>query len=247
MDFDFEVKDEIGYAKFLKALKSVSKNETIEDKKRHIAILNTKQEVIGISMANIRAFAKKISKTCSEDFLEFSVSKNKDEEFYEETLIQGLVIAEMKDFQKQTFWFQKWIEKIDNWSTCDSVVTTLKNLKKSEEKKAYFDFYHKLCFSDKEFVARFGIVVLMVVFLDELHIDLILEMCKNISNDAYYVQMAIAWLVSMAYVKFKEKTEKLLKEKTLAKFVQNKAISKCHDSFQIEKEDKERLKIYRIK
>ena len=39
--------------------------------------------------------------------------KDKDEEFYEETLIQGLVIAEMKDFQKQTFWFQKWIEKID--------------------------------------------------------------------------------------------------------------------------------------
>ena len=235
MDFDFEVKDEIGYVKFLKALKSVSKNETIEDKKRHI----------GINL--LRAFAKKISKTCSEDFLKFSVSKNKDEEFYEETLIQGLVIAEMKDFQKQTFWLQKWIKKIDNWSTCDSVVTTLKNLKKSEEKKAYFDFYYKLCFSDKEFVARFGIVVLMVVFLDELHIDLILEMCKNISNDAYYVQMAIAWLVSIAYVKFKEKTEKLLKEKTLAKFVQNKAISKCHDSFQIEKEDKERLKIYRIK
>ena len=126
-------------------------------------------------------------------------------------------------------------------------MTTLKNLKKSKEKQAYFDFYYKLCFSDKEFVARFGIVVLMVVFLDELNIDLIIEMCKRVSNDAYYVQMGIEWLVSMAYVKFKEKTEKLLKEKTLAKFVQNKAISKCHDSFQIEKEDKERLKNYRIK
>ena len=52
-------------------------------------------------MANIRDFAKKISKTCSEDFLELSVSKSKDEEFYEETLIQGLVIAEIKNFQKK--------------------------------------------------------------------------------------------------------------------------------------------------
>ena len=47
----------------------------------------------------------------------------------EETLIQGLVIAEIKDLKLQQKFFEKWVNKIDNWSTCDTVVSTLKGLK----------------------------------------------------------------------------------------------------------------------
>ena len=72
MDFDFEVKDEIGYVKFLKALKSVSKNETIEDKKRHIAILNTKQEVIGISMCRFLSSIVSFFETLFKAFKNFT-------------------------------------------------------------------------------------------------------------------------------------------------------------------------------
>lgn len=247
MDFDFKIETQDDYQKFLQILKSVSKNESVEYHERHVKILNTKQQVIAISMANIRKFAKKIFKNGYESFLNLSLEKDYKSEFYEETLIQGLVIAEIKDLEIQKEYFEKWICKIDNWSTCDSVVSTMKGLKNSKEKSKHFKFYYDLCFSSKEFVSRFGIVVLMTAFLEDEFIDKVLTMCEQVKSDDYYVNMAIAWLISFAFMKFKEKTYKLFEKKTFSKFVQNKAICKCRDSFQVEKEDKENLINFRIK
>lgn len=247
MSFDFVVKTKQDYANFVKYLKSISKCETIEDKNRHVAILNTKQDVIGITMANIRKTAKQIFKNGYQDFLDVCLSGDYKKELYEETLIQGLVIAEIKDLEKQKELLSGWVNKIDNWSTCDSVVSTMKPLKKSINKNKYFEFFLKLCFSEKEFVSRFGIIVLMVNYLEEEYIDQILDMCKNVNSEYYYVKMGVAWLVSFAFIKFKDKTKTLLASKVLDKFTQNKSISKCRDSYQISQEDKDLLVAYRIK
>lgn len=245
--FNFKIDNENDYQNFLNELKSVSKNETIEDHERHVKILNTKQNVIAVEMKTIRQFAHKIFKSGYEKFLELSLSNDLYQEFYEETLIQGLVIAEIKDLEKQKDYFKKWVHKIDNWSTCDTVVSTMKSLKNSLEKNKHFDFYYNLCFEDKEFISRFGIVVLMTCFLEEEFIDKILKMCETVKSDAYYVNMAIAWLISFAFIKFKDKTYNLFEKRLLSKFVQNKAISKCRDSYRVEKQDKENLIKYRIK
>ena len=245
--FDFEIKSKEDIETLIDTLKSVSKNETIEDYERHVKILNTKQNVIAISMSNIRKFAKQIFKAGYEKFLELSLPNDLYQEFYEETLIQGLVIAEIKDLEKQKEYFKKWVHKIDNWSTCDTVVSTMKGLKNSKEKNKYFDFYYNLCFEKSEFVSRFGIVVLMTCFLEEEYIERILKMCETVKSDAYYVNMALAWLISFAFMKFKDKTYKLLEKRVLSKFVQNKAISKCRDSYRVKKQDKENLINYRIK
>ena len=247
MGFDGIVYDEKSYKNYIKHLKSVSKDETIEDKKRHIAILNTKQNVIGISMAVIRKTAKQIAKNSGEAFLKLTLENDYQNEFYEDTLIQGLVIAEIKDFQKQTHYFERWVNKIDNWSTCDSVVTSLKKLKKSPEKNQYFEFYKNLCFCEKEFVSRFGLIVLMVCYLEKDYIDEVLEICEKIKSEHYYVKMAVAWLLSMAFVSFKEKVYDVLIRGVLDKFTQNKTISKCRDSFRVSSEDEQKLVRFRIK
>lgn len=245
--FDYKIESKTDYANFLKELQSFSKNETIEDYKRHVAIINTKQQVIAISMANIRQIAHKIYESGYEKFLDMSLSNDYLTEFYEETLIQGLVIAEIKDLELQIKYFKKWIFKIDNWGSCDSVVSTMKSLKKSKEKNKYFNFYLSLCYNEHEFVSRFGIIVLMTYYLEEEFIVQILKMCEDIKTDKYYINMAIAWLISFSFVKFKEKTHALFEKKTLSKFVQNKAISKCRDSFRVEKQEKEELMQLRIK
>lgn len=198
-------------------------------------------------MANIRAIAKKIFKNGYEEFLKLSLENDYKTEFYEETLIQGLVIAEIKNLDEQKAYLGKWICKIDNWSTCDSVVSTMKTLKNSSEKQKHIEFYLNLCFSKQEFVSRFGIVTLMTCFLEDEFIDQILDMCEKVKSDAYYVNMALAWLLSFAFMKFKEKTYQVFEKRNLSKFVQNKAISKCRDSFQVENQDKENLINYRIK
>lgn len=247
MDFNFNIETEEDYLKFIQELKSVSKNETIEDHKRHVAILNTKQNVIAIAMSVIRKFAKKIFKNGYEKFLEIGLCKNIYDEYFEETLIQGLVIAEIKDLRVQIEYLKKWILKIDNWATCDTVVSTMKGLKNSSQKNKHFEFFKNLCFDSREFVSRFGIVVLMTCYLEEEFIDEILKMCERIESDDYYVNMAIAWLLSFAFIKFKEKTYQLFEKRVLSKFIQNKAISKCRDSYRVERKDKENLINYRIK
>lgn len=247
MEFDFKINSEKDYKEFVDYLKSVSKNETIEDKKRHIAILNTKQDVIAIAMSVIRKIAKKIFKNGYDWFLDYGLKQNYKTEFYEETLIQGLVIAEIKDLKVQQKLFEKWVCKIDNWSTCDTVVSTMKGLKKSANKKYYFEFYLNLCCSEDEFISRFGIIVLMVCFLEADYIDEILAMCQKVKSEKYYVNMALAWLLSFAFMNFKEKTYELFDKKVLSKFVQNKAICKCRDSFRVSEADKQNLINYRIK
>ena len=244
---NFNIKTKSDYLELVKYLKTICKQESIEDKNRHTAILNTRQNVLGIAMANIRKIARAICKQNYEEFLQVCLNASYKQEYYEETLIQGLVIAEIKDLEIQKKYLKIWIKKIDNWSTCDSVVSTMKGLKKSTDKKDYFEFYYNLCFSDKEFESRFGIIVLMTCYLEEDYIDKILQMCEKVTLDKYYVKMAIAWCLSFAFMKFKNKTYELFEKRVLDKFTQNKAISKCRDSFQVEKLDKENLINFRIK
>ena len=156
-------------------------------------------------MKDIRDTAKLISKNGFENFLKVSSGES-----YEEVMIQGSVISSIKDFDKQINILDKWIRKIDCWSLCDSVVTSMKWLKKEEYQTKFFNYFYNLCFENEEFVSRFGIVTLMAYFINEKFIDKIYEMCENVKNEKYYIQMAIAWLVSVGYVYFPEKTYALL-------------------------------------
>ena len=61
------------------------------------------------------------------------------------------------------------------------------------------------------------------------------------ADKLYYVQMAAAWLLSVCYVKFPERTERFLEKNDLDDFTQNKAIQKIRESYRVSKEDKERL------
>lgn len=234
--------DKQRYNDYLAKLKSLAKYETELDRKRHLAIINTKQFVYGLKMCDIRALAKEISKNEPLKFLK--IAKN---DSYEETLIQGIVIAGVKDLKLQKELFVSWIKYIDNWSTCDTTVSSMKPLKNSKTKQDYFEFYKDLCYSEQEFISRFGIIVLMSCYLEEEYIDSILDIAKNVTNEKYYVQMGLAWLISFAFMKFRDKTYELLKQKCLPKFVQNKAISKCRDSYQVSNEDKDELVSFRIK
>lgn len=230
------------YDEFLFLLQSLSKNESTIDHERHVKILNTHQKVYALSMSNIRLIAKNISKG---DYLNFLKIVKYDS--YEETTIAGIVIALIKDLDLQTNLLTYWATKIDNWSSCDTVVATMKALKNSKFKSKYFKHYTTMCLDSHEFVARVGIVCLMVNFLEEQYIDDILSICKQINHQGYYVKMAVAWLISFAFIKFKNKTYAMLEQKCLDKFTQNKAICKCRDSYQVSIEDKQLLKDLRIK
>ena len=61
------------------------------------------------------------------------------------------------------------------------------------------------------------------------------------ASKEYYVMMQQAWLVSVAFIKQREKTLAFLRNNELDKTTQNKAVQKIRESNRVSKEDKEML------
>ena len=207
----------------------------------HLKILNTKQVVLGVRTPKMKELARKLSKSgWKATFLTLK------DEFWEETVLAGLLLSKNKDINESFLMLKDYCGRIDNWATCDQVCGAHKIFRKDIDNK-YFKQFLDLSLSKDEFVARVGLIMLMLYYLKDECIDEILGLLSKISNHKYYVDMAVAWLISYAIVKYPQKTISLLKTKTLTKFVQNKAICKCRDSFRVPKETKEELIAYRIK
>ena len=201
-------------------------------------VLNSKYEMIGIRVPIMRDIAKEIAKTNIEEYLKYS--KNK---YYEETLIEGLVISHIKDETTFYKYFKKYIKKIDNWAICDSFCSSIKIVRKFEDK--YFNESIKLSLDESEFISRVGLVTILNHFVNEKRIGDIIEVLNKIKSDKFYINMAEAWLICDMYIKFPKETKEFIKNNKLNRFTQNKAISKIHDSYRVNKKEKEELKKYR--
>lgn len=224
------------YKEFVKYLIS---NQDKKYKEFHSSlVLNSKYEIIGIRVPAMRNIAKEIAKGDIESFLEYAQDK-----YYEEVMIQGLVISHIKDEKLFYKYFKEYINKIDNWALCDSFCSSVKIVEKYEEK--YFIEANKMAASNKEFVARVGLIIILNHFVKQNNLDTIFNTLNKIQSDKFYINMAEAWLLCEMYIKFPKETQVFLKENNLNKFTQNKAISKIYDSYRVSKEEKELLKKYR--
>lgn len=224
------------YKEFIKYLKS------LEDKKykdfNKSIVLNSKYEMIGIRLPIMRDIAKKISKTNIEAFLKY-IGNN----YYEEIMIEGLVIALIKDEEIFYKYFKEYIKKIDNWALCDSFCNSIKIVRKYEDK--YFNEAINLSLSNDEFISRVGLVIILNHFINKDNLNIIYDTLNKISSDKFYINMAEAWLICEIYIKYPNETIVFIKNNNFNKFTQNKAISKIRDSYRITKEEKDLLNKFR--
>ena len=197
-------------------------------------VLNSKYEIIGIRVPVLRNIAKKIAKNNIDEFLKYS--KNK---YYEEVMIKGLVISNIKDEKNFYKYFKEYINAIDNWALCDTFCSSIKIVKKYEEK--YFKEAIKLALKKEEFLSRVGLIMILNYFIKQDNLNTIFDILNKIQSDKFYINMAEAWLICEMYIKYPRETKKFLTSNNLNKFTQNKAISKIHDSNRITKEEKELL------
>ncbi len=224
------------YVEFIEYLKSIQDKEYREF--HSSLILNSKYDMIGIRLPIMRTIAKEIAKGNIEEFLKYAQNR-----FYEEVMIQGLVISHIKDEKIFYKYFKKHIEKIDNWALCDSFCSSIKIVRKYEDK--YFKEAMELALLDDEYLARVGLVLILDHFICLKNLDNIFKILNKIQSNKFYINMAEAWLVCEMYIKFPKKTEMFLKNNYLNKFTQNKAISKIKDSYRVSEEEKEKMNKYR--
>jgi len=74
------------------------------------------------------------------------------------------------------------------------------------------------------------------------YIDYVLWVYEGIKSEYYYVKMAVAWGLSMCFVKYPEKTKKLIEKGSLDTFTHNKTIQKICESLRVEEDVKKSLK-----
>lgn len=228
--FNFQTWDNAKYNEYIFYLKSL-KDEQLE--KFNKKIIPTKYKILGIKMSILKDIAKEISKTDIKTFFD-----NNLRVYFEEVMILGFVVGNLRREEEFLNYFYKFLPYIDNWAICDSFVSNAKILKN-------ISFFNKACnlmLSTNEFIRRVGIVILLDYYIDTNNIDSCINTIKNLKDDSFYVNMAISWLISVSFVRFRSKTFKLLKSKILPTFVQNKAISKIIESNRVTKEDKELVK-----
>lgn len=160
--------------------------------------------VIGIKLPVLRDMARQIAKGNAASFLK--VAKL---ETYEERMIKGFVIGQMKaDFKIICREVETFVPHISNWSVCDSFCAGLKCFKKHG--KEGYEFLQPYLFSQKEFEKRFGIVMLMDYYIQDDFIEEVLSYLIHVHNEDYYVNMAVAWAISVCFVKYPVKTKEAL-------------------------------------
>lgn len=190
----------------------------------------------GVRIPEIRRLAKQIVKNDAEGFLAVSRPDS-----FEEIQLRGIVIASMKtEMSRRLALTEAFLPLIDNWAVCDTFCGSF-SLKKEPDRAAVWAFLQPLFQDEREFFARFAAVMLLGHFVTEEYISADLSLLEHMTQEQYYVQMAVAWAVSVCYVKFPAETEMLLKKRCLSKFVQNKSIQKIRESYRASREQKDSL------
>lgn len=188
--------------------------------------------IIGIPIPKIRLLVKQILKDNYQEYL-----KQVNNQYYEETMIEGLIIATSKMIiEDKLSYLKKFVPKIDNWAICDTVCASFKW--KEAQLPTVWDFILNYQHSEKEFELRFMIIMMMDYFLIGDYFEQVLSIIDSVHVDYYYTNMAIAWLLSVAFIKDKEKTVIYLKNNHLSEFTYQKSLQKIIESNRVTKEEK---------
>lgn len=218
------------YQKYLNYLIGL-KEEKYKD--FHSKLCQTKYQILGIRLPIMRKIAKEVLKTDYKSFFK-QVTNN----YYEEVMIEGLVLASIKDENIFFTYFEEYIKKIDNWAINDSFCNTICLPINNDN----FTYFQKLALNKEEFISRVGLITILNHYVDKKYLKQIFKLLDKIKSNKYYVNMAEAWLVCELYTKYPNDTEKYLLNNKLDDFTFNKAISKISDSYRVSKEKKDYLR-----
>ena len=136
---------------------------------------------------------------------------------------------------------QRFLPYIDNWAKCN--FTEPKCFRKNKE--AVLIEVKKWIKSAETYTIRYGIGMLMRLFLDEDFSPEYLEMAAGVQSQEYYVNMMIAWYFATALAKQWDTVIPYLEERKLDRWVHQKTIQKAVESFRITPEQKVYLKSLR--
>ena len=149
------------------------------------------EHILGVRLPVLRKLAKKLARGGWQEYLTGAADDS-----MEEIMLQGMTLGYVKaSFEEKKPYLDVFVGKIDNWSVCDSTCSGMKP-QSGEDVEAFFAYAVCLAKDRREFVARFGIVMLLDHFITDTYIDEVLQVLDEVSHDGYYV-----WNVEPARLK----------------------------------------------
>ena len=201
----------------------------------HCKLVPGLDRMLGIRMPMLRRIGKEIAKGDWRSFL-----KQSKDDVYEQVLLQGIIISGIAlPFVEFAPLMDLYVDKIDNWALCDSFCAGMKQAKSSRTE--LFGYVKKYLGSKNPWHVRTGLVIMLDHYLDEEYLPRVLARCDKVKSEHYYVRMAQAWLVSIAYTKDKDRTMQYLRDCTLDDWTFNKVIQKARESYCVAAQEKEIL------
>lgn len=219
------------YDKFIDYLNSIKDNNYHALNER-TGITNS----IGIRIPELKKMAKEIFKGDYKTFI-----KNNKHKYYEEKILHGQIISNIKDFNEAIIELNNFLPYIDSWATCDTTVASLKIINKNLDKM--YPLILSYLYDEEPWIRRVGVVILLNYYVCDNYIDKIIEEITKIKLDDYYVKMAVAWLIQVCYIKYRIKMIDFLRFDQIDNWTHNKAIQKIRESLQVSKEEKDKLNL----
>lgn len=196
-----------------------------------------KERVIGIRTSVLRAFAKQIAGTGeAEQFL-----AELPHRYYEENHLHMMLITSIKDYDRCLEELQRFLPYVDNWATCD--LPEPKCFAKNKEK--LLPAIKGWIASTEPYTKRYGIGMLMRLYLDADFRPEYPELVAAVSSEEYYVNMMIAWYFATALAKQWEAVIPYIENRVLSEWVHRKTIRKAIESYRITDEQKQYLRTLR--
>ncbi|MER2106995.1 MAG: DNA alkylation repair protein [Solibacillus sp.] len=195
-------------------------------------LVDTNYPIVGVRVPILRQMAKELTKSGAwRAFLQEEPVYHEDVQL--RAFVLGLVpvtVEERMQLLEQLFPY------MDNWGVTDGLCSSLKETKKYMA--AYWNWLQTLRDDPAPFTRRFIYVMYLTYYVTTDYREEVLAQLEQETTEHYYIQMAVAWAVSIAYIKAPNKVLPFLQNTTMPTWNYNKAIQKICESRQIDPQTK---------
>ena len=159
-------------------------------------------------------------------------------------MLQGMVIGcAACSCEERLRRVRGFLPLIDNWSVCDSFCAGLKFTR--AHKAEVWSFLEPYFSSKREYSVRFACVMLLDYYVEEADLARDLAVLDRLSGQPYYAMMAVAWAISILYIRYPHAVSAYLLESKLDDVTYQKALQKIMESQQVSAAAKARIRALR--
>lgn len=213
----------------------------------HMRLLPGITGIMGVRTPVLRGMAKKLVKDGWQEYIcQVSqawedLGQGESGVYYDEMILWGLCICGgCRDWNTALPYIKAFVPAINNWAVCDNFCSSLKLAGTCKQES--WEMIQPYFQSDREYELRFGVVMLLSYFVDEAHVKPALELMDAIHHQGYYVKMAVAWAISIYFIKLPGAVMPYLEHNHLDPWTYQKALQKITESFRVDPDMKARIR-----